>query len=53
MPGVAIPNGLLTGIGRMSVSEKGGRLMLDLVYAAVGVLLIALMGVYADACRRL
>jgi hypothetical protein len=27
--------------------------MLDLVYVAVGVLLIALMGVYADACRRL
>jgi len=27
--------------------------MLDLVYLAVGVLLIALMGVYADACRRL
>jgi len=27
--------------------------MLDLIYVAVGVLLIALMGVYADACRRL
>jgi len=27
--------------------------MLDLIYVAIGVLLIALMGVYADACRRL
>jgi hypothetical protein len=38
---------------RMSTSERGGRIMLDLVYAVVGVLLIAGMGVYADACRRL
>jgi len=27
--------------------------MLDLIYAGIGALLIALMWLYADACRRL
>jgi hypothetical protein len=53
MPGGAIPNGSLTGFGRISASQNGGRVMLDLIYVAIGVLLIAVMGVYADACRRL
>jgi hypothetical protein len=53
MLGGAIPNGLLTAFRRMSAFRKGGRVMLDLIYIAIGVLLIALMGVYADACRRL
>ncbi|HEV3044421.1 MAG TPA: hypothetical protein VGY52_11175 [Roseiarcus sp.] len=29
------------------------RAMLDFIFLVIGVLLIALMGVYADACRRL
>jgi hypothetical protein len=32
-------------------SERG--IMLDIVFIVVGALLIAVMGVYADACRRL
>jgi hypothetical protein len=53
MRGAAIPNGLLTRLWRMCSLRNWRPAMLDLVYAAIGALLIALMGVYADACRRL
>jgi hypothetical protein len=39
--------------GCISHANPEASAVLDLVYAATGALLIALMWLYADACRRL
>jgi hypothetical protein len=43
----------LCAFGPLLRANRRRRIMLDIAFIIVGALLIAAMGVYADACRRL
>ena len=54
MRGDPIPNGFLTRFWRNNAHPmEKRRAMADLIYLAIGVLFLVLMGVYANACSRL
>jgi hypothetical protein len=54
MPRRAMPNGFLTRFHRKNGRPIGRRLAVaDLIYLAIGVLFLVVMGVYAAACGRL
>jgi hypothetical protein len=54
MPRRPMPNGSLTHIRRKTAQPIWRRTaMADVVYLGLGIVFFVLMGVYAEACRRL